>query len=128
MKKLIKSVVLLIVASVLFDTLLPIAIIWGIVDSFWRRKFKNGAKEASNWLYAWAISIDQLGNVVCKDLFNDVLILPTGIPFGNPDETISSVLGKNKQANTLSKIGKGLDWLLNRLDPNHSINSIEIDE
>ena len=126
--KIIKSIVLVIVAAVLFAALLPVAIIWGIIASFWQRKFKNGVKEVSNWFYAWAISIDQLGNVVCKELFNDVLILHTGIPFGNPDETISSVLGKNKKANTLSKIGKGLDWILNKLDPNHSINSIEIDE
>jgi 8-oxo-dGTP diphosphatase len=41
------------------------------------------------------------------------------------DETISSVLGKNKKANTLSKIGKGLDWILDILDKNHSIKSIE---
>ncbi|AOR29526.1 NUDIX hydrolase [Formosa sp. Hel1_33_131] len=105
-----------------------LAIPWGIVASLWKRKFKNGLNELSVWFYAWAISIDQLGNVVCKELFNDTLILHTGIPFGNPDETISSVLGKNKKANTLSKGGKGLDWILNKLDPNHSINSIEIDE
>ena len=128
MKNLILSLVLVIVASVLFIILLPIAIVWGIVASFWRRQFKNGTKEVSNWFYAWAISIDQLGNVVCTELFNDALIIHTEIPFGNPDETISSVLGKNKNANTLSKIGKGLDWILNKLDPNHSINSIEIDE
>jgi hypothetical protein len=128
MKNLILSIILVIVAIVLFTILLPIAIIWGIIASFWQRKFKNGTNEVSNWFYAWAISIDQLGNVVCKELFNDALILHTGIPFGNPDETISSVLGKNKQANTLSKVGKGLDWILNKLDPNHSINSIEIDE
>ncbi|WP_069677683.1 hypothetical protein [Formosa sp. Hel1_33_131] len=128
MKNFTLSIVLVIVAIVLFDSLLLLAIPWGIVASLWKRKFKNGLNELSVWFYAWAISIDQLGNVVCKELFNDTLILHTGIPFGNPDETISSVLGKNKKANTLSKGGKGLDWILNKLDPNHSINSIEIDE
>ena len=128
MKNFTLSIVLVIVAIVLFASLLLLAIPWGIVASLWKRKFKNGLNELSVWFYAWAISIDQLGNVVCKELFNDTLILHTGIPFGNPDETISSVLGKNKKANTLSKGGKGLDWILNKLDPNHSINSIEIDE
>ena len=119
---------MVIVAIVLFTILLPIAIIWGIIASFWQRKFKNGTKEVSNWFYAWAISIDQLGNVVCKELFNDALILHKGISFGNPDETISSVLGKNKKAGTLNILGKTLDWVLNILDPNHSIKSIEIAE
>ena len=128
MKNFTLSIVLVIVAIVLFASLLLLAIPWGIVASLWKRKFKNGLNELSVWFYAWAISIDQLGNVVCKELFNDTIILHTGIPFGNPDETISSVLGKNKKANTLSKGGKGLDWILNKLDPNHSINSIEIDE
>ncbi|MGY0426335.1 MAG: hypothetical protein ACWIPI_05830 [Polaribacter sp.] len=96
MKKLILSIVLVIVAIVLFTFLLPFAIVWGIVASFWQRKLKNGTNELSTWFYAWASSIDQLG--------------------------------KNKKLGTLSKIGKKLDWLLDKLDPNHSINSIEIDE
>ena len=128
MKKLLLSILLLTVAVLLFLLLLPFAIVWGIGASFWRRKFKNGTIEVADWFYAWAISIDQLGNVVCKELFNDALITPAGVEFGNPDETISSVLGKNKLKSTLTKTGKALDWLLNKLDPNHSINSIEADE
>lgn len=128
MKKLALSLILVVVAVVLFVLLLIIAIPWGFIASLWKRSFKNGLKELSAWFCAWAISIDQLGNVVCKEFFNDALILHNGIPFGNEDETISSVLGKNKKANTLSKIGKGLDWILDILDPNHSIKSIEADE
>ena len=128
MKNLIKSIVLVVVAVILFVFLLPIAIIWGVIASFWKRKAKHGVNELSTWFYAWAISIDQLGNVVCKELFNDALILHKGTQFGNPDETISSVLGKNKKAGTLNFLGKALDWVLNILDPNHSIKSIEEDE
>ena len=128
MKNIFLSILLLKVAVVLFVLLLIPAIIWGIVASFWKRKFKNGTNEIAKWFYAWALSIDQLGNVVCKELFNDALITPSGIEFGNPDETISSVLGKNKLNNSLTWLGKSLDWILNKLDPNHSINSIEEDE
>lgn len=128
MRNLIKSIVLVIVAVILFIVLLPVAIIWGVVASLWKRKAEHGIDELSSWFYAWAISIDQLGNVVCKELFNDALIVHNGIPFGNPDETISSVLGKNKVAGSLNLLGKGLDWILNILDPNHSIKSIEEDE
>lgn len=128
MKKLLLSILLLAVAAFLFLLLLPFAIVWGIGASFWKRKLKNGTSEVADWFYAWAISIDQLGNVVCKELFNDALIASLGVEFGNPDETISSVLGKNKVQGTLTKTGKALDWILNKLDPNHSINSIEADE
>ncbi|WP_407324025.1 hypothetical protein R5O24_02735 [Tenacibaculum maritimum] len=128
MKNIFLSIVLLIVAILLFAILLPIAVVWGIGASFWKRKFKNGTKEVAQWFYAWALSIDQLGNVVCKELFNDALRKPKGAIFGNPDETISSVLGKNKLTNTLTGTGRALDWVLNKLDPNHSINSIEEDE
>lgn len=128
MKNIFLSIALLIVAILLFILLLPIAVLWGIGASFWKRKFKNGTNEVAQWFYAWALSIDQLGNVVCKELFNDALRKPKGVTFGNPDETISSVLGKNKLTNTLTKAGRALDWVLNKLDPNHSINSIEEDE
>ena len=73
-----------------------------------------------------AVSIDQLGNVVLQDLFNDLLLNSnTHQRFGNEDETISSVLGKNKKNNTLSSVGKILTRVLDRLDPNHVLNSIE---
>lgn len=128
MKKLILSITLVFVAAILFLLLLIPGIIWGIGASFWNRKFKNGSNELSGWVFRWAISIDQLGNVLYKDLLDDALIDSNGIPFGNPDETISSVIGKNKLNNTLTRTGKALDCILNKLDPNHSIKSIEGDE
>ena len=48
--------------------------------------------------------------------------------FGNPDETISSVIGKNKRANALTKTGRALSFLLDWVDSNHSLKSIEDDE
>ena len=70
------------------------------------------------WLLNILISIDQLGNT----LFG-----------GDPDETISSRLGKLKLRHggtipwhrPLSKI---VDYGLDKLDPNHSIDAIEEDE
>jgi len=76
-----------------------------------------------------AVSIDQLGNVLMAPLFNLILIDSySGHLFGNPDETISSVLGKNKIGGNLLYLGKRLDAWLNGIDPNHSIKSIEKDE
>ena len=93
--------------------------------------------------FAAAISIDQFGNVFLQHLFNWALIqdmyigitkdelfghLKNEHKFGNEDETISSVLGKNERQGTLRPLGKALVWVLDKLDPNHSIKSIEEDE
>jgi hypothetical protein len=79
-------------------------------------------------LYNIARGIDQLGNVVCGQLFNLTLIKKAGHKFGNEDETISSVIGKNKRTNTLTITGHLLDTLLDAIDKNHSIDAIEEDE
>ncbi len=75
-----------------------------------------------------AISIDQMGNVIMQELFNDILIKKAGCQFGNEDETISSVLGKNQQSETLTLIGRALNRALNWLDKGHSMKAIQVDE
>lgn len=51
---------------------------------------------------------------------------------GDPDETISSALGKRKVANggrlrwrDWWGVAKPLDWVLHKLDPHHSLRAIE---
>jgi len=71
-----------------------------------------------HWLLNILIGIDQLGNAIAG---------------GDPDETISSRLGKMKVRyggaipwyRPLSKVA---DWGLDKIDPNHSIDAIEPDE
>lgn len=86
---------------------------YGIVQSIRRFEF-------SLWYTQLAIGQDQYGNVLGQYLFNDVLITKNSQhKFGNTDETISSVLGKNKAANTLTKLGKGIAAILNFIDKDH---------
>lgn len=77
-----------------------------------------------------AVAIDQLGNVMMQELLNAIFIKKASIDkFGSEDETISSVigknLGKNQKGEMLTGLGKALNWLLNKIDPGHSLNSIE---
>jgi hypothetical protein len=72
-----------------------------------------------------AIAIDQLGNRVCMELFNDILITKEGYRFGHVDETISSAMGRNVLTGTLSPLGKLLNRILNWLDKDHCVKSIE---
>lgn len=72
-----------------------------------------------------ALSTDQYGNALSKYLFNQVLIKKEGHQFGNIDETISSCIGKNKVTGTLTWLGRVVDYVLDLLDPDHSIKSID---
>ena len=71
------------------------------------------------------ISIDQLVNVSMQYLLNHVMIVTGGYKFGNRDETISSVIGKNIERNTLSKVGRLFNFVLDIIDAGHSLNSID---
>jgi len=105
----------LIVAIILSIILFPIGF---VISMFYPNRKK--------YLYNIALGIDQLANVVCARLLNLTLIYPSSLhKFGNEDETISSVIGKNKLSKTLTFIGILLDKLLDIIDKNHSIEAIE---
>ena len=110
---------LFVIAFVLFVALSPIALVVKLYVACRDRSFNH------EWFRRLAISIDQAGNVVADDLFNLILIKNSYDRFGNEDETISSVLGKNHKHNTLTYFGNALTTLLNAIDPNHTLKSIE---
>ena len=75
-------------------------------------------KKLGKWLLNILIGVDQLGNAVLG---------------GDPDETISSRLGKLKVKHDgripwYRPVSKAVDWGLDKIDPNHSIDAIEEDE
>lgn len=99
----------------------PFGFLYGLIYSL----FKSGLRGMSAYFFQLAVSVDQLGNVMMQHLLNTLWIKKGGYPFGNRDETISSALGRNKQDKTLTGFGKCIDAILDRLDPNHSLNSID---
>jgi hypothetical protein len=105
-------------------TLAPIGFAYTLLKSF----VLLDVRIIQDYYFKLAISLDQLGNVVMSGLFNAIIIKSKDNQFGNPDETISSVLGKNLRTNTLTLLGRILNAILNRIDDNHSINAIEEDE
>jgi len=111
------GLLLLITAIAISVIILPIGFAYQIISSLFRA--------INEYLFKVAKSIDQLGNVVCRDLFNDTLIKKGGYRFGNEDRTISHVLGMNEKTNTLSVAGKILAWILNTIDKDHNRKAIE---
>ena len=119
---------LLMCLAFLLSPLLVVGMLYAFLSYLFSFRFRRYWNKVSTYFRACAISIDQLGNVFCAELFNDLLIKDDSNPFGDEDETISSVLGKNQLKNNLTKLGQLLNSLLNLIDNNHSINSIEQDE
>jgi len=107
-----RGLVLLIVALIISAIVVPVGFMYQLLTTC--------LNAVNKYLFRIAKSIDQTGNSICEKLFNDTLLKKTAKHhFGNEDETISSVLGKNKKAKTLTMIGKWLAWLLNRIEADH---------
>lgn len=72
-----------------------------------------------------AINLDRYANREFRFSLNKYLIFENSQDrFGDISETISSVLGKNKLSNKLTKFGKAICFILDKLDKNHCIKSI----
>lgn len=82
-------------------------------------------KEVNKYFFKIAVSVDQLGNVMAASMLNDMLIKHDGYKFGDEDETISSVIGRNMKSNTLTIAGRVVRYVLDKIEYNHCINSIE---
>jgi len=115
------GLILFLTARILTYIIYPFGFTYSILLTL----FKSGYKEVDDYLFKCAIAEDQRGNTYLSKLFNDVLIKVGGHRFGDPDETISSVLGKNQLTKTLSIFGRLLNRVLNKIEDNHSVKSIE---
>ena len=77
------------------------------------------------WFWSVLVWLDQGVNTLLGGLLNAALD-PLHL-FGDPDETLSSVMGKNVRDGAC----RGCYWtcrLLHLFDPNHCLKSIERDE
>jgi len=70
-------------------------------------------KAITKYLWNIAFAVDQLINAIF---------------LGDPDETISSRIGKMIRRGTEGWIPRKLNWLLDKIDKNHCRDAIEEDE
>lgn len=111
------GVILYVLACMLSFILNPFFIIYAII------RLKSWDK-INRYFFELALGKDQLGNICSSICFNDILIAKDGIRFGNPDLTISGILGENKIRGKLKFLGKFLCWILNLLEKDHVEKSI----
>ena len=115
------SILLSVIAYVLLKIFGTIALFWTFIK---RGVFRKG--KLSHYFYDVALSLDQAGNVICQDLFNDIMAHPDGYRFGDEDDTVSEVLGVNLyhfDEVRLYGTGRFLAWLLDKIDDRHTYNA-----
>ena len=125
--KLLKPILVLAIAFYAFEYLFYYALAYALIATIIGRA--NGEPKFTEYLWNLAVSIDQTLNVLLQYPLNDTMIKNSSkAKYGNPDETISGITGKNVLAKMLTKFGKLINAGLNKLERNHSIKSIEYDE
>lgn len=85
---------------------------------------KTAKDKGKGYFRSSAVNVDKFANREFRTLWNKTLRTESGYEFGDFRETISSALGKNERDGTLTKTGKRLVWLLNKIDKNHCEKSI----
>ncbi len=122
---LFKHLLLFCIAFVLFVTTAPIGFFYALI----RQIFFKSINSLSIFLLQVALGLDITGNILMQHVLNDTLLVKNNHThyFGNTQETISSVLGKNSLTNTLNGAGRALSNFLNWIDKNHTLNSIMYD-
>ena len=139
MKKLLNSIILLVVAVALAAALLPFGFIYAIYYAV--RYYRNNAFTAylSNLFYSLALGIDKIGNVVLGALLNEIMLTKKDSVyylFGNINDTISYALARNlplkqhgfrfkvKESKNLTWAGWWLVCILEALDNDHMNKSL----
>jgi 8-oxo-dGTP diphosphatase len=119
------SFILFCIATLLLVITAPLGFVYALI----RQTCSSKAKSLNIYFIEMALVLDEVGNVTMQHLLNDILLVKHKHTyfFGNKDETISSVIGKNSLTNTLSPLGRALNSFLNFLDKDHSLNSIIYD-
>lgn len=120
------SFLLFVVSLTLTTTLGIVLFIYGVIKCLFSKNHS-----LSRLLSQTSISLDQTDNVIAQHALNDFLIkrtLDKELLFGNMDETISSNIGENVNAKNLTKLGIFINGVLDKIDPDHSIEAIEEDE
>jgi hypothetical protein len=111
--------VLFIVSLILLAIVFAISFVLTPIYYIITLKWKSGFKQLDRWFYKMALSIDQFGNVACAKVLKLMFTKRNGHDFGDEDDTVSYVLGRNQYKKTLTGAGRLMVKILDRLEENH---------
>lgn len=118
------GVLLFLVSYVLGFILIPVGLVFGFFKQVRKNTFRKAWRDIDNKFMSMAISRDKYGNVVCAELFNATLIKKSDRLFGSHRQTISHVIGLNLQTANLTRTGRVVNYILNKLHRDHAVKSI----
>ena len=122
MKKLLNSIILLVVAVAIAAALFPISFVITFIT-------RLNTAFLSDFFYSLALGLDKVGNVVLQVPLNAFAIKSDktlkSYRFGNINDTISYALAKNWKVYNLTKVGWMLVNLLEWLDEGHMNKSLK---
>ncbi len=116
------SFLLYLFARVMTFGLECMAFVHTIIDQV---RYGGDRRRLRDALFNGAYALDVYGNVTYGSLLNAYFLQKHGYHFGNPDESVSSALGKNWTMGRLTMLGEGCAGLLNLLDKDHCFKSIK---
>lgn len=79
-------------------------------------KWKTGSRALAQWLITAAVSNDQTANAQSAEILQVLFTKKGRFEFGDPDDTVSYVLARNKYRGTLNLAGRILAGLLDAID------------
>lgn len=82
-------------------------------------KWKSGWIALDDWFFKMALGLDQFGNISNRETLKILLTKKGGHPFGDEDDTVSYVIGRNKYKGKLNRFGKLNERLLNAIEKKH---------
>jgi len=125
-KTLLEGILLFIVALLITIPLTALALIITPLSYVINFRFKAGLNELGIFFRRLAISVDQFGNAATATLLNFFLIKKHGVKFGNEDDTVSYILGLNKNWNSLSRLGRFTVLVLHFIEKNHVEKAVKL--
>lgn len=92
---------------------------FGLIYTTIRRVIKGKANTLGSYYLDMGYVYDVFINLCYGDFLNDIFGKWDAYPYGNKKETLSEVLGKNKELGTLKKAEAWVARQLNKLDKDH---------
>jgi len=124
--KLIVNFLLFITSIILFILLFPISLFFILYDAI---RYGSFYRRINYSLLSFALSLDIAANTAYSNFLNAFCIKHGAYKFGSDrSETMSSVFGKNLVLSKLTYLGLGISGILDLIDKNHCIRSINDDK
>jgi len=123
--KFMQGISLLIIAIIFTSFFAILSVIFDPIYYLIALKWQSGLNHLGDWFKKLAISIDQFGNASSATMLNFALRKKGGIDFGDEDDNISYIIGRNYYHNSLTIFGHLIRIMLHLIDRHHVQKAVD---